>query len=70
MDNLIEKSGYHGTFKDVQKLIQAKTYQSIKTKISYSDYLNSINWAILVIGYKDWLFWRKKVLKWFRFIKE
>ena len=35
MDYLIEKSGYSGTFQEIKSSIKAKTYESIKTKLSY-----------------------------------
>ena len=39
LNELIEKAGYDGTYDKISHLIQAKTYESIKYKMTYADFL-------------------------------
>ncbi len=43
LQHLIEKAGYHGKLKDVDKKIKMRRYQSIKIFMSYEEYLNYKN---------------------------
>jgi len=40
LQHLIEKAGYSGKLKDVDKIIKMRRYQSIKIFMSYKEYLN------------------------------
>ena len=43
LQHLIEKAGYYGQLKDVDKKIKMRRYQSIKIFMSYEEYLNYKN---------------------------
>ena len=40
LQHLIEKAGYYGKLKDVDKIIKMRRYQSIKLFMSYEEYSN------------------------------
>ena len=39
LNELIEKAGYDGKYQNISHLIKAKTYESIKYKMTYADFL-------------------------------